>query len=309
MLAKQGNKLETSCREMTELTTTRVMKFMTTVAPMATTMLVLPVVMVMAMAMVLVVISTTNHNPLYAQGVNTGYAIDDSPEGRAAIHLSTILSSVYTVREALNCARDEASRRVDTVCDGASTSTSTVWRSARLAHIGIYTNLAAQQENLARDEELPLISITQFDIALRVENLKPSGIGRNFTIPNGEKSITLYAFSDIQTAIYPTNILHVWVYKGMVAAEIPLNVGSASWRTYSSKIIEGTERGSWSVYIYHIKDGGGAQDATTKSLFGFYTTDTRSLNNDGSILSQGANIVRNNAKTATLLGTYSFTVD
>ncbi len=318
MLDGQGNKLNTSSITIPKLDPARVVKVMATVAttiattmPMLMSMLV-PMLMsmlvpVMMLVIVPLAINLTHPSTLYAQGGNAGYAINNSPGGGTAIHLSTILSSVYIVKEALACLSDAESDRVATVT--VCNRKSTVWSSTSIGHIGIYAKLAAQQENLTHGDELPLISITQFDIALRVKNLKPSGIGRNFTIPSGEQSITLYAFSDIQTAIYPTNILHVWVYKGMVAAEIPLNVGSASWRTYSSKIIEGTERGGWSVYIYHIKDGGGAQDATMKSLFGFYTTDTRSLNNDGSILSQGANIVRNNAKTATLLGTYSFTVN
>lgn len=226
-------------------------------------------------------------------------AVGNETNNLKAVHLSTTLSYVDIVLEEVK---------------------------GRHSYNGtFYSSLEDQREGFVYADEMPLISIVQFDIALKVENLKPSGVKSKFSIPQGEKSITLYAFSDVQTAIYPTAILHVWTYKGRVAAEIPLKVASSSWRTYSSKIIEKDEVGNWSVYIYHIKDPTGLDDTrssplATHSLFDYYYDYDSVRNGSGSragvgatgengILSQEVSVATKPTKPATLLGIYSFVVE
>jgi hypothetical protein len=42
-------------------------------------------------------------------------------------------------------------------------------------------------------------------------------------------------------------VLHRWEHGGAVVAEIPFEIGSTRWRTYSSKDLDPSQLGSWSV--------------------------------------------------------------
>jgi hypothetical protein len=42
-------------------------------------------------------------------------------------------------------------------------------------------------------------------------------------------------------------VLHRWEHGGAVMAEVPFEIGSTRWRTYSSKDIDPSQLGSWSV--------------------------------------------------------------
>ncbi len=47
-----------------------------------------------------------------------------------------------------------------------------------------------------------------------------------------------------------TTIKHVWLRDGVEMAEVPLNVGASSWRTYSSKTIPPYWSGDWRVEVH-----------------------------------------------------------
>ena len=59
----------------------------------------------------------------------------------------------------------------------------------------------------------------------------------------------LYCFTKITGAQSPTTITHVWYFGSTERARVDLDVSSASWRTYSSKIIQAHEIGSWRVDV------------------------------------------------------------
>jgi len=59
----------------------------------------------------------------------------------------------------------------------------------------------------------------------------------------------LYCFTKIIGAKEPTQISHVWYYGETERARIELAVKSASWRTYSSKLIQPHETGTWHVDV------------------------------------------------------------
>jgi hypothetical protein len=59
----------------------------------------------------------------------------------------------------------------------------------------------------------------------------------------------LYCYTKIVGAIDPTEITHVWFYGDTERARVTLAVNSPLWRTYSSKIIEPHEIGSWNVVV------------------------------------------------------------
>ena len=59
----------------------------------------------------------------------------------------------------------------------------------------------------------------------------------------------LYCFTKIVGAEAPTEVMHVWSYGDVERARVSLSVKAASWRTYSSKVIQSHEVGSWRVDV------------------------------------------------------------
>jgi hypothetical protein len=59
----------------------------------------------------------------------------------------------------------------------------------------------------------------------------------------------LYCYTKIVGAIDPTEITHVWFYGDTERARVTLAVNSPLWRTYSSKIIQPHDIGSWNVVV------------------------------------------------------------
>ena len=46
-------------------------------------------------------------------------------------------------------------------------------------------------------------------------------------------------------------IIHRWLYEGVEKASVTLNIGSDSWRTYSSKRVPSYWQGKWQVQVWH----------------------------------------------------------
>ena len=59
----------------------------------------------------------------------------------------------------------------------------------------------------------------------------------------------LYCFTKVVGADQPTEVVHVWSYGDVERARISLAVKAATWRTYSSKVIQAHEIGSWRVDV------------------------------------------------------------
>jgi len=59
----------------------------------------------------------------------------------------------------------------------------------------------------------------------------------------------LFCFTRIVGANTETQVTHVWLYGEREMARVTLPVGSASWRTYSSKKILAVWKGAWRVLI------------------------------------------------------------
>jgi hypothetical protein len=69
--------------------------------------------------------------------------------------------------------------------------------------------------------------------------------GTSFAVSVGR----LYCFSKIADIQESTDIVHVWYYGETERARVSLGVKPPAWRTYSSKIIQAHEIGSWRVEI------------------------------------------------------------
>ena len=78
-----------------------------------------------------------------------------------------------------------------------------------------------------------------------VVDREPVDAGISFPASAGK----LYCFTKITGAQSPTTITHVWYFGSLERARVDLDVNSATWRTYSSKIIQGHEIGSWRVDV------------------------------------------------------------
>ena len=69
--------------------------------------------------------------------------------------------------------------------------------------------------------------------------------GRSFSASVGK----LYCFSEIANIDSYTEVVHAWYYGNTERARVTLNVNPPAWRTYSSKVIQAHEIGSWRVEI------------------------------------------------------------
>ncbi len=98
---------------------------------------------------------------------------------------------------------------------------------------------------IAQEEVLSNIKVSDFVIALGVQNLTPKGISEAF--PSSVQK--LYAFCKIKGSLDNINIIHVWYYGEKLMAMVRLPIKSLSWRTYSSKKILPEWTGPWRVDI------------------------------------------------------------
>ncbi len=122
--------------------------------------------------------------------------------------------------------------------------------------LGIQATCQAQepamqtQEPASEVQQAAQLEVSVAAICKDVVDLEPDGYGTSFPVSVGK----LYCFTKITGAQSPTQITHVWSFDGNERARVDLAVDSASWRTYSSKIIQPHELGAWSV---DVLDSGG----------------------------------------------------
>jgi hypothetical protein len=60
---------------------------------------------------------------------------------------------------------------------------------------------------------------------------------------------TLYCFTKITGAQSATSVTHVWYFGATERARVELAVSGVTWRTYSTKVIQAHEIGSWRVDV------------------------------------------------------------
>ena len=88
--------------------------------------------------------------------------------------------------------------------------------------------------------------VARIAVASEIVNREPAQTNNIFKSDVGR----IYCFTEITTDQAPTGIVHVWSYKDKIMAEVPLQVGAARWRTYSSKKIVNQWQGNWKVEVY-----------------------------------------------------------
>jgi hypothetical protein len=99
------------------------------------------------------------------------------------------------------------------------------------------------------------ISVETASICRNVVDRAPVDEASSFPVSVGR----LYCFTKIVGAETPTQVTHVWYFGDVERARVNLSIGGASWRTYSSKVIQEHEIGDWRV---DVLDASGTVKAT-----------------------------------------------
>jgi hypothetical protein len=89
------------------------------------------------------------------------------------------------------------------------------------------------------------LSVEDAAICANVVDREPTDVGTSFPVSVGK----LYCFTKIVGAQEPTEVSHVWYFGDDERARVTLSVKAANWRTYSSKILQEHEVGSWRVEV------------------------------------------------------------
>jgi len=97
----------------------------------------------------------------------------------------------------------------------------------------------------AKAQQAPAVEVAVAAVCRDVIDREPVDAGISFTASVG----TLYCFTKIAGAQSHTQITHVWYHGADERARVDLDVNSDGWRTWSSKIIQPHEVGSWRVDV------------------------------------------------------------
>jgi len=89
------------------------------------------------------------------------------------------------------------------------------------------------------------LEVRDVAIATGVYERVPTGISSNFDNSVGK----LYAFTRIVGAEGDTLVYHKWYRGDVLVADVPLNVRSGDWRTWSTKNVQPDWTGDWRVVV------------------------------------------------------------
>jgi len=105
------------------------------------------------------------------------------------------------------------------------------------------------------------VSVEDAVVCISITERSPDGAATNFPPDVGR----VFAFARVVGMETPGSVTHRWLYRGNLVAEVPLEVHSPSWRTWSSKEIMGHQTGDWKV---EILDGDGSVLGTLEFTVG-----------------------------------------
>jgi hypothetical protein len=96
-------------------------------------------------------------------------------------------------------------------------------------------------------------SVAQVERSLLAETIEQrepvNELGTTVTVKEGELK-KVFFFTHI-THMAHQQITHRWIYQGREKAAVTLNIGSDSWRTYSSKILPSYWPGEWQIQVWY----------------------------------------------------------
>ena len=97
----------------------------------------------------------------------------------------------------------------------------------------------------AMSQETERLEVAEGAVCLDVVNLECVDTHPNFPANVGK----LYCLTKINGAKAASQVTHVWYYGHTERARVDLDIRAASWRTYSSKIIQARETGDWHIDV------------------------------------------------------------
>ena len=89
------------------------------------------------------------------------------------------------------------------------------------------------------------VGVEEAIFCTQIKDRIPQGVATSF-----DKSVKkVFFFTRVTKAKKPTAVTHVWYWKEKKMAEVPLDVRSENWRTWSSKKIDPSWTGTWAVKV------------------------------------------------------------
>lgn len=100
---------------------------------------------------------------------------------------------------------------------------------------------------LAAQQRADLPAIGKAVICERIENRTPWGVKHTYPSTIGK----VYCFTQLTEIPSEGTIHHIWYHGNKEMARVGLSVSPPQWRTYSSKIILPSWKGSWKVEVVY----------------------------------------------------------
>ncbi len=111
--------------------------------------------------------------------------------------------------------------------------------------LAILITIPLSQVVTSKAQETASLEVAVATICTDVVDREPVGAGNAFEVSLGK----VYCFTTIVGAHSPTEVTHVWYFGDIERARVNLAIKAYSWRTYSSKRIQGHEIGDWHVDV------------------------------------------------------------
>ena len=110
-----------------------------------------------------------------------------------------------------------------------------------------FTFPPGQVGTAAAQQKPDLPTVQKAVICERVENRVPRGLRQTYPSSVG----TLCCFTKLTDIPSEGTIYHIWYHGNKQMAKVELSISPPQWRTYSSKIILPSWKGSWRVEVVY----------------------------------------------------------
>ena len=111
--------------------------------------------------------------------------------------------------------------------------------------LAMLTTIILYQVVTIKAQEAGAVEVAEAVICRDVVDREPIDVGDSFEVTVAK----LYCFTKIVGAQEEIEIAHVWYHGDVERSRVNLSIRAASWRTWSSKIIQAHEIGDWHVDV------------------------------------------------------------
>lgn len=91
--------------------------------------------------------------------------------------------------------------------------------------------------------------VVRSQLTSNIENREPTDNLEGLVQSHKNEIKRVYFFTQV-AGLENQQIIHRWLYEGEEKAAVTLNIGSDSWRTYSSKSLPSYWHGKWQVQVW-----------------------------------------------------------